>query len=69
VPFALDFRSRFRLRVVRVPHPAALIFARSPCTSFGHLAMYLSTSLPLRFSTIAFRKTGLVGLVGYLRLA
>ena len=33
---------------------AALIFARFPCASFGHLAMYSSTSLLLRFATVAF---------------
>jgi hypothetical protein len=33
---------------------AALIFAKSPCASLGHLAMYSSTSLLLRFVTVAF---------------
>jgi hypothetical protein len=33
---------------------AALIFARSLCASFGHLAMYSSTPLRLRFVTVAF---------------
>jgi hypothetical protein len=33
---------------------AALTFAKSPCASFGHLAMYSSTSLLLPFVAVAF---------------
>ncbi|MGB2637513.1 MAG: hypothetical protein WAN32_01050, partial [Candidatus Acidiferrum sp.] len=33
---------------------AALIFANSPCASFGHLAMYSTTPLLLCFVMLAF---------------
>jgi hypothetical protein len=33
---------------------AALTFAKSPCASFGHLAMYSSTPPLLRFATVVF---------------